>query len=302
MFQVRICPNCSLDQVVDKTVAESKFRAESLDFESLTEYWRGFRSDSVFFTYVRCAACGTVYAKEYFSDQQLETLYGFMPDNTNSESVSVLSKTQMGYARQIKSNGFQGGRVLEVGADIGLLVEAFKKLGMVSHIDAVEPNLNVRSSLEQSLDVAGKAYDSIDDLPTSERYDLVAGIHVLDHLTDLQMFLKKVVTMLNPDGQVYFVTHNEKSLLRILLGRKWPPFCPQHPHLFNPETIRAALEKYGFEDVRVRRTTNYFSIRHIVRVASQLFGLSERLVNRVPELGIPITLGNISVQARLRRN
>jgi hypothetical protein len=134
-------------------------------------------------------------------------------------------------------------------------------------------------------------------LPTDARYDLIAGIHVLDHLIDLRGAIEQVIQRIRPGGQVYFVTHNERSLMRRLLGRRWPPFCLQHPHLFDQHTLRYIFENAGFVNVQVRKTTNYFSLRHIARVATQLLGLPARLANIAPSVALPLKLGNISVQA-----
>jgi len=272
--------------------------AESQSIEQLREYWRGFRSDSTFFTYVRCQSCQFAYCVNYFNDDQLQELYAFMPDNTNDENLDLLRKTQRGYQRQIASYGFRGIRVLDVGADIGLLAEAIRQHHSSVVVDAIEPNRGVHDTLQAALGSSGHVAGSWAELPTDVRYDLIAGIHVLDHLIDLNKAVQEVVGRIRPGGQVYFVTHNERSLMRRLLGRRWPPFCLQHPHLFDQRTLKRVLENAGFVDVRVRRTTNYFSLRHIARVATQLLGLPARVATVVPPLALPLKLGNISVQGR----
>jgi hypothetical protein len=86
--------------------------------------------------------------------------------------------------------------------------------------------------------------------------------------------------------------------MRRLLGRRWPPFCLQHPHLFDHRTLAKLFEDSGFVDVKVRRTTNYFSLPHIVQVATELLGLPKRIVAFVPPVVLPLKLGNISVQGK----
>jgi len=295
----RSCPQCGTAGTENsQSVVAARSLAESLDFAELREYWRGFRSDSTFFTYVRCQSCQFAYCVNYFSDEQLQELYAFMPDNTNDEDLNLLRKTQRGYQRQITSYGFCGTRVLDVGADIGLLAETIRQHDSSVVVDAIEPNRGVHDTLQAALGSSGHVVGSWAGLPTDARYDLIAGIHVLDHLIDLNQAVREVVGRIRPGGHIYFVTHNERSLMRRLLGRRWPPFCLQHPHLFDQRTLKRVFENAGFIDVQVRRTTNHFSLRHIARVATQLLGAPARLATLVPPLALPLKLGNISVQGR----
>jgi len=298
MFQSRNCPLCCAENVFSSVNARAKTPAESSQISALRELWRGFRSDSTFFTYVRCQSCEFVYCPSYLSEKQLDDLYALMPDNTNDEGLGTLRRTQSGYRRQITASGFMGYRVLDVGADLGLLSEAIRLHSPSVVVDAIEPNTGVHKELQAVIGTQGFVASSWDGLPNGKKYDLIAGIHVLDHLIDLKSALQEVVSRIRPGGHIYFVTHNERSLMRRLLGRRWPPFCLQHPHLFDHITLKKVIEDAGFREVRVRRTTNYFSLRHIAKVAIQLLGLPPKLGNLVPAAVLPLRLGNISVQGR----
>ena len=92
----RKCPTCRARNGGSEFAA-SKPRAESLDDETLAEHWRGFRSDKIFFTYLRCATCEQVYSPTYFSDEAVDELYHSMGDNTAGEDPATLTKTQGGY-------------------------------------------------------------------------------------------------------------------------------------------------------------------------------------------------------------
>lgn len=298
LTRFRVCPLCSTTASDAVNVAIAVRPAETLSLEAVEAFWRGFRSDSTFFTYVRCQSCGFVYCPSYLSEKQLEDLYAFMPDNTNDEGLGTLRRTQSGYRRQITASGFMGYRVLDVGADLGLLSEAIRLHSPSVVVDAIEPNTGVHKDLQAVIGSQGFVAASWDGLPNGEKYDLIAGIHVLDHLIDLKSALQEVVSRIRPGGHIYFVTHNERSLMRRLLGRRWPPFCLQHPHLFDHITLKKVIEDAGFTEVRVRRTTNYFSLRHIAKVAIQLLGLPPKIGNLVPAVVLPLRLGNISVQGR----
>ncbi len=94
------------------------------------------------------------------------------------------------------------------------------------------------------------------------------------------------------------VVHNEKSILRLLLKKKWPPFCLQHPQLFNPQSARRMLENYGWEVVKVMRTTNYYTSRNFIQLALRILGKEVKLLNKIPNFQIPVKLGNILIIAK----
>jgi hypothetical protein len=117
-------------------------------------------------------------------------------------------------------------------------------------------------------------------------------VHVLDHLIDPAALLKQVHAKLRPDGALMIVTHNEKSLLRRVLGKRWPPFCLQHPELYNPKSIERLLTTHGFSNVEVRRSVNHFPIPFLGKYAAQTLGFKvEKLP--LPNVNVGLKLGNI---------
>ena len=121
---------------------------------------------------------------------------------------------------------------------------------------------------------------------------LAVMVHVLDHLLDPLAMLSQIRAKLRPGGVLMIVTHDESSLLRRVMGRSWPPFCLQHPELYNPATMTALLGRAGFDDVKVERSRNVFPLDFLVRQAAWAAGVR---VKRVPLPPVPVglKLGNI---------
>jgi 2-polyprenyl-3-methyl-5-hydroxy-6-metoxy-1,4-benzoquinol methylase len=220
-----------------------------------------------------------------------------MDDNTAGEDLSVLTKTQTKYVDDLNDVVDVKGRWLELGADIGLLTQALIQNTKISEIDVIEPNQQVHPQLTSSLQGRGQIVSSL-DVVQSASYDGVVAIHVLDHITHLDSQLRAISSVLKPGGHVCFVTHNEVSLLRKVLLRRWPPFCLQHPQLFSPESISEVLSKEGFEVIEVKRTTNFFSLRHAALVLFSVLHLPKSLAKIVPPISMPMRLGNIATYAR----
>lgn len=295
-FLSRACPSCTCQSLDESQGISSSRPAEDLTFDELKDFWRGFRSENVFFSYKRCANCRLLYCPTFFQDSQLNSLYQMMEDNTAGEDVKVLTRTQSRYVSDLAEAVQVQGRWLELGADIGLLTQSLLRLPNVASVDVIEPNKTVHSRLSDSLDGKGRILESLKDA-TPNFYDGVTAIHVLDHITHLSQHLQDISAVLKPGGVVCFVTHNEGSLMRRIITRSWPPFCLQHPQLFSPKTISACLERQGFKIIKIKRTTNYFSLHHVASVAFSVFKIPSKFLKLVPPISLPMKLGNIVTYA-----
>lgn len=296
-FLQRNCPSCGWSQTVAPTV-RAHYPAETMTFEELIPFWRGFRSSTCFFSYVRCEECELLFCPNYFSQPQLDILYSFMDDNSMGNSATALERTQHQYAKLSLSAQGKTKRVLEFGADAGLLVRELKRLEPLLVVDAIEPNRKVWPLLKAEITPDGRVYSSLDDLDGELPFDLIVGIHVLDHLLDPVAYLRSLRNRLEPNGSVVLVTHDESSLLRNVLHRRWAPFCLQHPQLFHAGTISSMLTIAGYKDSATQKTMNYVSMRSGFEILAASLGLPKKLSLAVPKIEVGLRLGNIMTCAR----
>jgi len=142
-------------------------------------------------------------------------------------------------------------RILELGFGRGLMLRQFLDAGHEVHgIEAgmldvdIDPLVRERATLH-----FGKAEDI--DLPRNH-FDLVYGVHVIEHLSDPQRVFAKLATALAPGGRFYFVTPNAESMgLEIFRDAWWNLEDPTHLNFFSGRSLTTMLEKAGFHDVRV---------------------------------------------------
>ncbi len=298
-FKHRDCPGCGKSDLNPTVVMKSSPRAEDLTFDELKEYWRGFRSKNIFFTYARCTRCGLVYCPTYFSGEQLNDLYSSMEDNTAGEKLRVLNDTQRSYVEILAGKTEVSGDWLELGGDIGLLTKHLFDLPGVKNVSVIEPNIDVHPDLLKLIDGRGTTTANWSGLPPTEHFNGIVGVHVLDHLLDLSGELDRIRACLNDGGSAFFVTHDESSLLRKFLKSKWPPFCLQHPQLFSPKSVAKVLQHKGFSGVNVTKTYNKFTLRHIAEVATNVMGFGSSITKLIPPVAIRLKLGNIATLSRM---
>lgn len=295
IWSKRPCPLCGSLDHEEKANSEARKPAETMSWQEVKNYFVGLRNDQVFFSYYRCLDCGLLYCPWYFSSSQLEVLYAEMPDNTMGEDKSTVSKTQSAYARWIMKLGVSNTRYLEVGPDIGLVSKEIIRIRLPEHVTLLEPNLSVRDELIQNVNLVPsiEVIGTLEEM-TQSNFNLVTGIHVYDHLLNPLSDLRKLRINVVNGGHLAIVVHNEKSLLRYILRKKWPPFCLQHPQLYNPTTLTKILQLSGWRLEAIGKSINWYHLQHFVRLGAGVLGIPLGVSRITPNIEVPIKLGNFS--------
>jgi len=292
-WEKRKCPICAKDIHSNSPEMASSRKAEDLTWEQVKDLFVGLRQEQAFFSYYRCLDCGLLYCPWYFSTEQLEVLYSEMPDNLMGEDKSIISKTQSGYARWLSKRTY-GTNYIEIGPDIGLVAKAVDQIFKIDNAYLVEPNKAIHQELISSMPNANNThiFEYLDQVSGTSS-DLIVGVHVYDHLLDPKKDLTELRSKSSADASLIIVVHNEKSYLRHLMKKTWPPFCLQHPQLFNPKTLDKLLSASGWKLQEVSRSTNWYSLRHFIEMSLGLVGFSIDLAKVFPKIEIPVRLGNI---------
>jgi len=270
-------------------------RAEALSMDELRPYWRGLFKEKVFFTYARCEKCGTLYAPHFFEEEQLADLYSAMEPNMDIVPPEAVEATQRSYF-EVATEGLEAsGAFLEIGPDVGYLVRMAAQESRFDSFYLFEPNRSVHAELAQAANghahVISADMTDLSAVPDGS-VAIAFMVHVLDHLLDPRAMVEQIRAKLKPNGRLAIVTHNERSLLRTLMGTRWPPFCLQHPELYNPRSIARLLKSADFGTVEVRRSKNYFPLAFMARQAAYTVGLKiDRLP--LPNTVLGLRLGNM---------
>ena len=292
-FLTRNCPACGANGgTAEKSSAR---RAESLSLDELKPHWRGLFQEKVFFTYDRCGQCGLLYAPVFFDQAQLGEFYSAMAPNMDAVPTDSIEATQRVYFEEATAGLSVSGDFLEIGPDVGYIVSRAARDERFEHFYLFEPNKAVHAELGATAN--GKPFtisEDMDDLSAVPDGSVALALmaHVLDHLLDPRAMLEQIRKKLKPGGRVAIVTHNERSLLRSVMGTRWPPFCLQHPELYNPQSITRLLTSAGYGEVEVHGSKNYFPLSFMVRQAAYTAGIKlERMP--LPKTVLGLRLGNI---------
>ena len=297
-WQTRACPSCDSMQLGSSPEVFSRVRAEDLPLDQVEEFFVGIRKGQVFFSYWRCLDCGLLYCPKYFNSAQLQAAYARMPDNSMGNSVKTAELNQGRYATWILNKQTIAKTVLELGPDLGILSDKLIQGWSPDRIHFVEPNLEMHAHLASLSGTKISIQSKINEPIQVDRIDACVGVHVFDHLLKPRAVLSELLDKSSYSGSIFFVVHNEKSLLRRILGRKFPPFCLQHPQLFSPKSATLLFRKAGWDVTSTRRTLNSYDFTNLISLIFRLVGI--KVKNRDQDKGLMVTLplGNFIAVAK----
>ena len=147
------------------------------------------------------------------------------------------------------------GRVLDVGASTGVMLDIFKDEGW--KVWGVEPS--------KSASVAeGKGHKVVKDIFERAKlpknyFDVVVLNHTLEHMDEPLIVLKKVETLLKDDGIIFVDVPNAGGLGARILGKNWPYLLPkEHKYQFTKESLSKLLNEAGFKIVHTESRSGLF--------------------------------------------
>jgi len=148
-----------------------------------------------------------------------------------------------------------GLRVLDIGCGGGLLSEPMVRMGAeVLGADASRTNIEVATiHAEQSgVDVSYEAVTSEELAARGERFDIVLNMEVVEHVSDVDLFLTSCAEMVKPGGLMFVATINRTMKARALaiIGAEYvlrwlPRGTHQYEKLVRPEEIETPLNASG---------------------------------------------------------
>ena len=142
--------------------------------------------------------------------------------------------------------------ILDIGCGGGLLSEPMQRLGAnVTGIDASIKNIKV-AKLHAQKNKLNINYlcSSPEKLKTKKKYDVILNMEIVEHVDDLQFFLKSCSKLLKKNGIMFVATINKtlKSYMFAIVGAEyilgWLPVGTHEWEKFvKPEELKKILKK-----------------------------------------------------------
>jgi 2-polyprenyl-6-hydroxyphenyl methylase/3-demethylubiquinone-9 3-methyltransferase len=181
----------------------------------------------------------------------------------------IKEKVCESFDRDVKDpKAFKGLRLLDIGCGGGLLSEPMARLGAeVVGADASETNIEIaKIHAEQSgLEIDYRATTSEALEASGEKFDIILNMEVVEHVSDVNLFMTSCAKMVKPEGLMFVATINrtmKAKALAIFMAEnvlKWlPKGTHEYEKLVRPEEIEAPISSQGME--LIDRTGVFYNV------------------------------------------
>jgi 2-polyprenyl-3-methyl-5-hydroxy-6-metoxy-1,4-benzoquinol methylase len=205
--------------------------------------------------------------KEYYNkDMQVKNLV-----TLNTEQLRKKNEQWVDiHIRRFSSDLLAAENILEIGSGYGFFLEAALKL------NGKKKNFNI-----EGLEISDERRDHCagicncivhsinllaDEVPENlrEKYDLILGMHVLEHISNPLEFLKKTRQMIKLNGKILFeVPNSDELFIDICPAYSEFEYLRAHLSYFNAETLKLVFEKSGFSVTDVEGFQMYSIENHL---------------------------------------
>ncbi len=153
-----------------------------------------------------------------------------------------------------KKKPLENVKILDIGCGGGLLSEPMKRLGAeVVGIDASNKNIQVAKihAKKNKLDIKYFCA-SPENFETEKKFDVILNMEIIEHVDDVDFFLKSCSNLLKKDGIMFIATLNKtlKSYIFAIIGAeyimRWLPIGTHDWEKFiKPDYLVDTLKKYN---------------------------------------------------------
>ncbi|WP_254857335.1 class I SAM-dependent methyltransferase [Luteibacter sp. 22Crub2.1] len=256
----RVCPVCG-----SPSASARRFLDERIDPSRLNEYSFASRKEPEFFNYrmVQCVTCDVVFVDRPPSQQALHQAYHVAEYDSSEEAEDAAAA----YLRELEPilQRIDLGAALEIGTGTGILLEGLATRGF-SQVAGVEPSTAaIKAAPAHRRPWIREGIFQEDDYQP-ESFDLICCFMTLEHVKEPREIAESVHRLLKPGGAFVTVTHDYRSAVNRLLGRRSPIIDVEHMQLFSPQSIVELFQRSGYQQVVARPFANRYALSYWVRL------------------------------------
>jgi SAM-dependent methyltransferase len=289
----RPCPVCAAGP--DNAVL---FLEDSMDPARLSEFSFASRKVPEYMSHrlVRCTVCDVVYADSPPDAQELANAYHLAAYDSAEEAddaATAYLRAAQPALRQLPHRR----SALEIGAGTGIFLECLHGEGFTD-LAGVEPSaaaieaapLHRRAWLHEGVFQEG-------DFQAAS-FDLVCCFMTLEHVREPRAIADAAMRLLRPGGAFVAVTHDYRSPVNRLLGKRSPIIDIEHMQLFSAASVRRLFEGAGYERITVNAFVNRYRTSYWLRLAPLPATLKAGLARTLSSTGmdrlrIGVNVGNL---------
>ena len=190
-------------------------------------------------------------ANEWWDPEgKFKPLHKFNPTRIKYIKENIINNFKL----KNKSKPLSGIKILDIGCGGGLLSEPMSRMGAnVTGIDASDKNIKIAKihSKKNKLKI-NYLCSSPEKLKIGKKFDVILNMEIVEHVEDIDFFLKSCSKLLKKNGLMFIATINKtlKSYVFAIVGAeyvlRWLPIGTHEWEKFvNPEDLKKILIKYN---------------------------------------------------------
>lgn len=276
----RLCPVCGSSPEAAKIYFE-----EHIDTSKLNEFSFASRKAPEYLCYqmVQCHRCDLVYVDRPPSQSALAEVY-HAAEYDSSEEAADAARAYAGIVSGLaKKRPLKD--ALEIGTGTGVFLDVLKSFGC-ENVAGIEPS---SAAIAAAPDyrrpwIREGIFRESDYAP--ESFDLICCFMTLEHVREPKEIASSVMNLLRPGGAFVTVTHDYRSPVNKLMGKRSPIIDIEHMQLFSQRSIGTLFDSTGYVDVTVRPFANRYALRYWTRLAPLSPRLKKMASSLLSTLGI----------------
>jgi SAM-dependent methyltransferase len=220
---------------------------------------------------VWCVRCGLGWNRRMMDEDELAGFYAGYEKKTETDEeddllfgpagteVETLTASQVRFVAPFV-DGIDRGRVLDIGCGKGAFLTGFSNARKGWEYVGVEPSRKEAGIARRNpmFEIHEGMFGGVDLGAAS--FDLVAIMHVLEHVSDPPAVIERIHDALRPGGLAFIeVPHT------LDLNMFYDLLLFEHLYHFTPETLSWDLERQGFDIVAIDASSSYGALRVVAR-------------------------------------
>ena len=232
-----------------------------------------------------CLECNFLFNKEPLNQKSLDWVYKHISFSDRSDNENHLKNIdkQISFIKTNTYFNIENRELLEIGGGFSYFSQ--KMISEKWNVTEIEPSKNLINNSNE-IDGYQSRNCTIEDFETSQKYDLICLRHVLEHLLEPKIILKKLKKILNNNGKIFIEVPNFEFSKPIGIETF---FNFLHLYHFTANSICNILNQCGFKILELQENTGYSALRLIatpceenlkgVEKESNIKGLLDRYYN-----------------------
>jgi SAM-dependent methyltransferase len=261
-FSSRSCPICNASEIDSKL-----FLDKNIDEKRISDFSFASRKQPEYMCHrmVSCNVCDIVYVTHPPKQSELANAYHLAAYDSSEEAddaAEAYIKAMSSTLDLIKNKR----RVLDIGSGTGILLDLLRKEGFEELVGIEPSTAAIAAAPIERKDWLIEGIFSEDQFEPNS-FDLICCFMTMEHVSDPYSIALSAKRLLRPGGAFVTVTHDYKSLINKLLGRKSPIIDIEHMQLFSKRSIFELFHRCNFSKISVKPFQNRYSLRYWMRLA-----------------------------------